>query len=140
MPTLTRRNPAIALAALASLAACAPNSGGVRGYTAFAATAEVTEIDTEVPLTAFANCFRRSATFLPFSTFEQGGTSFVYRLRAEDLWLEEMIVTSTPSGGTTGELRVSGIYDAGWREILERDRLPALAACQTEAAIAQVSK
>jgi hypothetical protein len=133
-------NPALALAALAVLVACAPNSGGVRGYTAFAATAEVTEIETEVPLQAFADCFRDRATFLPFSTFEQGVNSFVYRLRAEDLWLEEMIVTSTSSGGTSGELRVSGIYDVGWREILERDRLPALAACQTEAGIAQVSK
>ena len=51
-----------------------------------------------------------------------------------------MIVISTASGGITGELRVSGIYDTGWREILERDRQPALAVCQTKAGIAQVSK
>lgn len=136
MHTPTGLKSAIALVSLAALAACAPNSGGVRGYTAFSATANVTEIDAEVPLQAFANCFRATATFLPFSTFEQGPDRFAYRLRAEDLWLEEMIVTPTASGGITGELRVSGIYDAGWREILERDRLPALAACQTEAGVA----
>lgn len=140
MPTLNRLNAAAALAVLATLAACAPNSGGVRGYTAFAATAQVTEIDADVPLQAFADCFRTRAIFLPFSTFDQGADRFVYQLRAKDLWLEEMVVTPTKSGGITGDLRVSGIYDAGWREILERDRLPALAACQTEAAIAQVSK
>jgi hypothetical protein len=133
------RTLAVALAGLALLAACAPNTGGVRGYTAFSATAVVTDIDAEVPLAAFAECFRTRATFLPFSTFEQGADRFVYRLRAEDLWLEEMIVTAT-STGITGELRVSGIYDAGWQEILERDRLPALAVCQTEVGIAQVSK
>lgn len=140
MPNPRRLNPAIGLAALAALTACAPNTGGVRGYTAFSATAVVTEIDANVSLGAFANCFRSKAAFLPFSTFEQGVDRFVYRLRAEDLWLEEMIVTSTASGGITGELRVSGIYDAGWREILERDRLPALATCQTEAGLAGVAK
>lgn len=138
MPTPRRLNPAFALATLAALAACAPNSGGVRGYTAFSATAAVTEINADVPLQAFADCFRTRATFLPFSTFERGADRFVYRLRAEDLWLEEMIVTSTASGGITGTLLVSGIYDDGWREILERDRLPALAVCQTEAGIAGV--
>jgi hypothetical protein len=132
--------PTIALAALVALAACAPNSGGVRGHTAFSATATVTDIDADVPLEAFARCFRTKATFLPFSSFEQSEDRFVYRLRAEDLWLEEMIVTSAASGGITGELRVSGIYDTGWREILERDRLLVLATCQTNAGIAQVSK
>jgi len=140
MPTLNRLNAATAFALLAALAACAPNTGGVRGYTAFTATAQVTEIDADVTLQAFSNCFRTRATFLPFSTFDQGADRFVYQLRAEDLWLEEMVVTPTKSGGITGELRVSGIYDAGWRDILERDRLPALAACQTEAGIAEVSK
>jgi hypothetical protein len=52
---------------------------------------------------------------------------------------QQRLVTPTATG-ITGELRVSGIYDAGWREILERDRLPALALCQTEAGIAQVAK
>ncbi len=130
---------ALVLAGAAALSACAPNSGGVRGYTAFIATAAVTEIDAPVALPEFVECFRARATFLPLSTFEQGNDRFVYRLRAEDLWLEEMVVTSTPTG-ITGELRVSGIYDAGWREILERDRLPALAFCQTEAGIAGTRK
>ncbi|OYX26569.1 MAG: hypothetical protein B7Z10_02860 [Rhodobacterales bacterium 32-66-7] len=130
----------LALLAVATLAACGPNTGGVRGQTAFYATAVVTEIDADVPLSAFAGCFRDQATFLPLSKFEEGEDRFVYRLRAKDLWLEEMIVTPTPTGGITGELRVSGIYDDGWREILERDRMPALIACQTRAGLAEVAK
>lgn len=128
----------LALACVTALTGCAPNSGGVRGETAFNATAAVTEIDADVPLAAFARCFRTRATFLPLSKFEQDENRFVYRLQAEDLWLEEMTVTATPSG-ITGELRVSGIYDKGWRDMLERDRLPALALCQTKAGIAGVT-
>jgi hypothetical protein len=77
----------------------ASKSGGVRGHTAFAATAAITDIDVvDMPLQAFADCFRTKATFLPFSTFDKSSDRFVCRLKAEDLWLKKLIVTSTASG------------------------------------------
>ena len=117
-----------AAAALLLLAACGANTGGVRGYPAFRATATVTDIDARIDLATFASCFRDRARFLPFSAFERTEDRFVYLLRADDLWLESMVVTATPDG-ISGEFLASGLYDDGWRAILERDRLPALAAC-----------
>lgn len=114
-----------------ALAACTPAAGGVEGEETFRATAEVTEFAAPVPLETFVTCFRSEATFFPLSGFGQNNDVFIYRLAIDELWFEELVVNRTPEG-IAGVLSVSGRYDDGWNGILVRDRLPAIAACQTE--------
>jgi hypothetical protein len=113
-----------------ALAACTPNSvGGVRGETAFAATARVETHDSPFAADAVAACFKAHARFLPKSRFEPlpgGGSRYV--LAGYGLWFEE--ISFTPQGiGSVVEVKSSGAYDAKWIAMMARDRLEPLGAC-----------
>jgi len=69
---MTRLCLAAALALVSAAAACTPSTeGGVRGYTAFAATARVERLHSARSADEVAACFRANAEFLPKSRFER---------------------------------------------------------------------
>jgi hypothetical protein len=112
------------------IAACTPSTvGGVRGETAFAATARVETHDSKFAADAVAACFRKHATFLPKSRFEPlpgGGSRYI--LAGYGLWFEEISFTPA-AGGSVVEVKSSGAYDAKWIAMMARDRLEPLGAC-----------
>ncbi len=124
-----RRWPAL-LALAAALAACTPSTvGGVRGETAFAATARVETHDSRFAADALAGCFRKHATFLPKSRFlalPGGGSRYV--LAGYGLWFEDISFTPTPAGSVV-EVKSSAAYDTKWIAMMVRDRLEPLGAC-----------
>jgi len=122
---------ALAVVALGGLSAgCVPSTvGGVRGYTAFLATARVERHVSAQPAPVVADCFRRTAKFLPRSTFvptPEGGVH--YRLAGYGLWFEEILFTPDATGSTI-EIRSSGAYAGNWVRMLVRDRLEPLGQC-----------
>ena len=121
----------VLLAAFApALAACTPSTvGGVRGETAFAATARVETHDSAFAADALATCFRAQGKFLPKSRFlplPGGGSRYV--LQGFGLWFEDISFVPTATGSTV-EVRSSGAYDAKWIAMMARDRLEPLGAC-----------
>jgi hypothetical protein len=119
-----------ALVALLGLAACTPSTvGGVRGATAFAATAHVENHDSRRSATEVFECFRATAKFLPPSRFTANADgSHTYTLAGFGLWFEEVIFTPGPDGSHVS-VRTSGAYDDKWIAMLARDRLEPLGAC-----------
>lgn len=121
----------LALAVLGGLSAgCTPSTvGGVRGHTAFLATARVERHVSAQPARVVASCFRRTAKFLPRSTFTstpEGGVQ--YRLEGYGLWFEEILFTPSATGSAI-EIRSSGAYAGNWVRMLIRDRLEPLGHC-----------
>ena len=126
---------AVAAALAPLIAACTPSRvGGVRGETAFAATARVETHDSAFAAGALAACFRAHAKFLPKSRFEPlpgGGSRYI--LAGFGLWFEA--ISFTPEGtGSVVEVRSSGAYDAKWIAMMARDRLEPLGACLADPA------
>ena len=117
------------------VAACTPNTvGGVRGYTAFAATAHVETHVSQHSAAAIAACFRSTARFLPESRFvTQADGSTRYTLSGHGLWFEDIRFLATPDGSRT-EVRTSAAYDTKWVAMLVRDRLEPLGACLADPA------
>lgn len=111
--------------------ACTPSTvGGVRGYTAFAATARIERLHSARPADEVAACFRANAVFLPKSRFEKlpdGGMR--YTLAGYGLWFEEMTFAPAPDGGSDIEVKSSGAYAGNWINMLVRDRLGPLGEC-----------
>lgn len=123
------------VALLPLVSACTPaTTGGVRGHTAFAATARVETHSSAKPAAEVAACFKATATFLPKSRFVTDPSGSVhYSLSGFGLWFEEIDFLTTPEGSRI-EVRTSGAYDAKWAAMLVRDRLEPLGAClKTEA-------
>lgn len=120
----------LALALLPLVAACTPaTTGGVRGHTAFAATARVETHASPQPAATVAACFRATAKFLPKSRFAPLGNGGArYTLQGFGLWFEEIDFLNVPEGSRI-EVRTSGAYDAKWVAMLVRDRLEPLGAC-----------
>lgn len=122
----------IAAAAIlaALIAGCTPSTiGGVRGYTAFAATARVERHHSPRSAPEVAACFRTTARFLPRTRFEpmiDGGTRYV--LAGYGLWFEEIVFTPGAYGSDV-EVRSSGAYAGKWVTMLVRDRLEPLGRC-----------
>jgi hypothetical protein len=121
----------VALALLMPLAACTPSTvGGIRGETAFVATARLDTIRAEGDAGPIATCFRNTAEFLPRSRFAplDGGGSR-YSLAGYGLWFEDIrFVPQTPTS-TLIEIRTSGNYDARWMAMFSEQRLEPLMAC-----------
>lgn len=123
--------PALAVLALGGLSSgCVPSTvGGVRGYTAFMATARIELHVSALPAPVVADCFRRTAKFLPRSTFAptpEGGVH--YQLAGYGLWFEEIRFTPNATGSAI-EIRSSGAYAGNWVRMLVRDRLEPLGRC-----------
>jgi hypothetical protein len=120
----------LALALLPLVSACTPaTTGGVRGHTAFAATARVETHSSPKPAAEVAACFRATAKFLPNSRFVTDASgSAHYSLSGFGLWFEEIDFLNVPEGSRI-EVRTSGAYDAKWVAMLVRDRLEPLGAC-----------
>lgn len=131
---MTRLHLAAALALALGAAACTPSAvGGVRGHTAFAATARVERLHSPRPADEVAACFRTNAEFLPKSRFEtlpDGGTR--YTLAGYGLWFEEMTFSPAPDGGSDIEVKSSGAYAGNWITMLVRDRLGPLGECANQ--------
>jgi hypothetical protein len=122
------------LAAQGLIVACTPSTvGGVRGYTAFDATARVETHRTPLATADVAACFRTTASFLPGSRFEPLATGGErYTLFGYGLWFEEISFRPAPEGaspGTLVEVKSSGAYDAKWTAMFARDRLEPLGHC-----------
>lgn len=119
------------LAVTLPLAACAPNAvGGIRGETAFVATARLDTLRVDRSPSAIADCFRNTGSFLPRSRFEpygDGGSRYV--LAGYGLWFEDIRFLPDPPGATLIEIRTSGNYDARWRTMFVEQRLEPLMAC-----------
>jgi hypothetical protein len=118
------------VALLPLVSACTPAvTGGVRGHTAFAATARVETHSSPKPAADVAACFTATAKFLPNSRFvTDAGGSVHYTLSGFGLWFEEIDFLKVPEGSRI-EVRTSGAYDAKWVAMLVRDRLEPLGAC-----------
>lgn len=133
LPATRRRRPRqgwLITAILPLVAGCTPSHvGGVRGQTAFAATARIEIHNSRHAAADMAACFRKSAKFLPKSRFtaEPDGSAR-YRLAGHGLWFEEIDFMATPTGSRI-EVRSSAAYDARWIARLARDRLEPLGAC-----------
>lgn len=128
---MKRLRLAATLALVLGSAACTPSTvGGVRGYTAFAATARVERLHSARSADEVAACFRASAEFLPKSRFEKlpdGSTR--YALAGYGLWFEEITFSPAPDTGSNIEVKSSGAYAGKWINMLVRDRLGPLGEC-----------
>lgn len=130
---MTRR-PGVLFLALAAIGGsatgCTPSTvGGVRGYKAFLATARVERHVSARAALDVADCFRRTARFLPKSTFTptpEGG--FRYLLSGYGLWFEEILFTPAATGSAI-EIRSSGAYAGNWVRMFIGDRLEPLGRC-----------
>lgn len=122
------------VAASLGATACMPSTvGGVRGYTAFAATARVEQLQSARSPDEVAACFRTNAEFLPKSRFEKRADgSTRYSLSGYGLWFEEMLFVPTPAGGSAIEVKSSGAYAGNWINMLVRDRLGPLGECAAQ--------
>ncbi len=120
-----------ALALLVPLAACTPSTvGGIRGETAFVATARLDSLRVEGDAPTIAACFRDTAEFLPRSRFTPiDGGGIRYTLAGYGLWFEEVRFVPQQPGGTLIEVRTSGNYDGRWMTVFSQQRLTPLMAC-----------
>lgn len=113
------------------LAACTPSTvGGIRGETAFVATARLDTLRVEGDTASIATCFRDTAEFLPRSRFtpiEGGGSR--YSLAGYGLWFEDIRFLPQQPGGTLIEIRTSGNYDGRWMTMFTQQRLTPLMTC-----------
>lgn len=128
---MTRWLGSAVLALAMGISACTPSStGGVRGYTAFAATARVERLRSDRSADDVAACFRATARFMPKSRFEAlpDGTNR-YTLEGYGLWFEEITFNPATDGGSDIEVKSSGAYAGGWISMLVRDRLGPLGEC-----------
>ncbi|MFY7776939.1 MAG: hypothetical protein ACOVQ8_01565 [Elstera sp.] len=114
------------------LVACAAGAQvGEKSAKDFAERTEVLSLTSSAPAAQVARCFETQARLLPLSTitYEADTRLYRYRLKAYDLWLEEAEFSDTATGGSEVRFRYATNYDAGWRKMLERDRLGPLKAC-----------
>ncbi|MFY8106803.1 MAG: hypothetical protein ACOVKO_07790 [Elstera sp.] len=114
------------------LLACAAGAQvGEKSAKNFAERTEVLTLTSTVPAAQVARCFEAQARLLPLSTvtYEADTRLYRYRLKAYDLWLEEAEFSDKSTGGSHVQFRYAANYDAGWRSMLERDRLAPLKAC-----------
>jgi hypothetical protein len=114
------------------LVACAAGAQvGEKSAKDFSERTEVVNLTSQAPAAQVARCFETQARLLPLSTvtYEADTRLYRYRLKTYDLWLEEAEFSDTATGGSQVRFRYAANYDAGWRRMLERDRLGPLKAC-----------
>jgi pimeloyl-ACP methyl ester carboxylesterase len=120
----------VAVLSLAILAGCASTEAGSRGYDAFAQEAAPATIAGSRTAAEASACFEERARFLPLSEFSRDPATdrFTYRLRAMDLWFEQVRIEPEGSGARA-EVRIAPNLNARWQAQFESDRLRPLRSC-----------